>query len=153
MQNENSSDLKNQDYSAANSLNSNLTAIPKGAASVDEAAANPDLIASEIEFGSMNEEDARESGYIAKNGKAVSKARKSKKGSPTGAYTDIGAGRSSAVVRREFSPDMQKQMSRSTHGERSQSQIPWAPVLLFLAGSFLLLKFWTKPNKITSDIP
>jgi hypothetical protein len=46
----------------------------------------------------MNLEDAKESGYTDENGKAVSMAKKDVIGSPTGAYTDIGIGRSSAVV-------------------------------------------------------
>lgn len=44
-----------------------------------------------------NLEDAKISGYTDEKGHAVSKARKDRVGSPTGAYTDIGAGRSSAV--------------------------------------------------------
>jgi hypothetical protein len=42
-------------------------------------------------------EDAIVSGYIGRDGKAVSMARRDVEGSPTGAYTDIGAGRSSVV--------------------------------------------------------
>ena len=41
--------------------------------------------------------DAKVSGYVGKNGKAVSMARQDVEGSPTGAFTDIGAGRSSVV--------------------------------------------------------
>lgn len=41
--------------------------------------------------------DAKESGYVGKNGKAVSMAKPDVVGSPTGAFTDIGAGRSSVV--------------------------------------------------------
>jgi hypothetical protein len=49
------------------------------------------------EVGDMNIEDAKASGYTDKGGKAVDKARPNVEGSPTGALTDIGAGRSSAV--------------------------------------------------------
>jgi hypothetical protein len=56
-----------------------------------------------LDFGEMNEEDAIESGYTDKNGKAIGKTRKDKVGSPTGAYTDIGAGRSSVVHHHEKS--------------------------------------------------
>lgn len=41
--------------------------------------------------------DAKASGYVGKNGKAVSMAKPDVVGSPTGAFTDIGAGRSSVV--------------------------------------------------------
>ncbi len=54
----------------------------------------------EDDFGDMNEKDARESGYTDENGKAVDMARENKRGSPTGAFTDIGAGRSSVVVKK-----------------------------------------------------
>lgn len=50
-----------------------------------------------LEYGEMNEDDARESGYTDSEGHAVSMAKKDVKGDPTGAFTDIGAGRSSAV--------------------------------------------------------
>lgn len=77
----------------------NITAIPKdyrGPEQGDREAADADT-ASGMEFGEMNLADAKESGYTDENGKAVSKARKDVEGSPTGAYTDIGAGRSSVV--------------------------------------------------------
>lgn len=41
--------------------------------------------------------EARISGYVGKNGKAVSMAKPDVQGSPTGAFTDLGAGRSSVV--------------------------------------------------------
>lgn len=50
-----------------------------------------------LEYGEMNEADARASGYTDEQGHAVSMAKKDVKGIPTGALTDIGAGRSSAV--------------------------------------------------------
>jgi hypothetical protein len=43
------------------------------------------------------ERDAKISGYTDKDGHAVSMAKKDVPGHPTGAWTDIGAGRSSAV--------------------------------------------------------
>lgn len=55
------------------------------------------------DFGPMNEADARESGYIDDDGMSVDRARPDEEGSPTGALTDVGAGRSSAVTNREIS--------------------------------------------------
>ncbi len=49
------------------------------------------------QVGEMNVSDAKESGYINESGKAAEKAKEDVLGIPTGAYTDIGAGRSSAV--------------------------------------------------------
>lgn len=49
------------------------------------------------DVGEMNIPDAKASGYTDEEGKAVSKSKENVKGSPTGAYTDIGAGRSSVV--------------------------------------------------------
>ncbi len=69
-------------------LNASFTAIPHDA--LDE----------EIEYGDMNEKDARESGYTDAEGHAIARARKDVHGSPTNAFTDIGAGRSSAVKRK-----------------------------------------------------
>lgn len=80
-------------------FNEHLTAIPKKITQVDPTAADEDLIATEVDFGEMNAADAKVSGYTDADGHAVSLAKKDKAGSPTGAYTDIGAGRSSAVVR------------------------------------------------------
>lgn len=102
MKDSHSSELKNQEF-PKDSLNSGLTAIPKGAASVDDASADPDLVATQMDFGTSSEQEAKESGYIGEDGKAVSKARKDTEGSPTGAYTDVGAGRSSAVVHKDQS--------------------------------------------------
>jgi len=53
-----------------------------------------------LDFGEANEADARDSGYTDSEGHAVSMAEKDVKGDPTGALTDIGAGRSSAILRR-----------------------------------------------------
>lgn len=49
---------------------------------------------------SPNLKDARELGYMDREGHAVSMARTDRVGHPTGALTDIGEGRSSAVKRR-----------------------------------------------------
>jgi hypothetical protein len=65
--------------------NSSFTALPKEP---------PD---EEIEYGDMSEKDARDSGYIDSDGRAVELTRKDIKGSPTNAFTDIGAGRSGVV--------------------------------------------------------
>lgn len=50
-----------------------------------------------IDYGNMNERDAKLAGYTDKSGHAVSMAKKDVEGHPTGAYTDVGAGRSSVV--------------------------------------------------------
>lgn len=79
-------------------FNGNYSAIPTAADTpniVTSTDQNPDA----VEFGDMNEEDAVESGYTDKNGNAVSSAKPDVEGHPTGAYTDIGAGRSSVVHR------------------------------------------------------
>ncbi|MBC7421206.1 MAG: hypothetical protein H7328_10805 [Bdellovibrio sp.] len=57
-----------------------------------------------VDVGTMNEKDAKIPGYTDKNGHAVSNAKKDIPGHPTGALTDIGAGRSS-VVRTEKEKD------------------------------------------------
>jgi hypothetical protein len=81
-------------------LDAGFTAIPadrqNDEARIDAAAADGDLV-DPIDFGKSDLEDAKISGYTDKNGKAVSMAKKDTTGSPTGAYTDIGVGRSSAV--------------------------------------------------------
>jgi hypothetical protein len=51
----------------------------------------------ELEPKDANIEDAKTSGYTDENGNAVSKAKPDVTGSPTGAYTDVGEGRSSVV--------------------------------------------------------
>ena len=51
----------------------------------------------QMDYPEMNEQDAKISGYTDRKGQAVDMAKKNVKGSPTGAYTDIGAGRSSVV--------------------------------------------------------
>jgi hypothetical protein len=50
-----------------------------------------------FDYGDMNEDDARASGYTDKSGHAKDMAKPDVPGSPTGAFTDIGAGRSSVV--------------------------------------------------------
>jgi hypothetical protein len=65
--------------------NSSFTALPK------------EPPGEEIEYGEMTEREARESGYINDSGRAVEITRKDIKGSPTNAFTDIGAGRSGVV--------------------------------------------------------
>jgi hypothetical protein len=77
-------------------FNGNLSARPKGSGTADEVSPQ-DSIEDQVDFGEMNAEDAKASGYTDEKGRAVSKAKQDVVGSPTGAYTDIGAGRSSAV--------------------------------------------------------
>lgn len=78
-------------------LNGNFTAIPKDMESAGEASADADLVATPMDFGDMNEADARESGYTDAEGRAVDMAKSDTEGSPTGALTDVGHGRSSVV--------------------------------------------------------
>jgi hypothetical protein len=63
--------LQNED-----SLDGGYTAIPKDTSSADDISADPDLVVSADNWGEMNEADARESGYIGEDGKAVDKAKK-----------------------------------------------------------------------------
>ena len=74
---------------AEESINDNLSARPHDLPGADEEA---------LEYGDMNLADAQASGYTDANGRAFEMSAKDEVGSPTGAYTDIGAGRSSAVV-------------------------------------------------------
>jgi hypothetical protein len=82
-------------------FNSNFTAIPKDATSEDVASVDPDVVANNIDFGEMNLEDAKASGYTDENGNAVDMAKKThkKEEDSTGAFTDVGEGRSSVVKR------------------------------------------------------
>src|SRR5688500_2667404 len=74
--------------SATNSFNENRTARPRSSSISDSAT---------DEVGEMNIQDAKDLGYTDEQGQAVDTARPNREGSPTGAYTDVGAGRSSAV--------------------------------------------------------
>jgi hypothetical protein len=87
--------VKNAAFPAAaeENFNGNFTAIPKDVTVPSDA----DVMEAGVDYGEMNESDARESGYVGPNGTAVEKARGDVEGSPTGAYTDVGAGRSSVV--------------------------------------------------------
>jgi len=78
-------------------LNGNLTAQPKDIPQVDEGAADTEMGAAVAENSEMKAQDAKESGYTDDKGQAISKAKPDVKGRPTGAFTDVGAGRSSAV--------------------------------------------------------
>jgi hypothetical protein len=86
--------------SAEETLNENLSARP-GAVPEFPGNAESEMKGSDVEFGEMNLEDAKESGYTDEEGNAISLAKKDRQGSPTGAFTDIGAGRSSAVRSRD----------------------------------------------------
>lgn len=85
--------MKEKDDTAAPSY----TAIPKSLNSAAIETGDADLVENQFEFGEASEEEAREAGYIGEDGKAVDMAKPDKPGSPTGAFTDIGAGRSSVV--------------------------------------------------------
>lgn len=77
-------------------FNNNLSARPKS--TLDGMDVDSDAsIEDQVDFGGASEEEAQASGYTDQDGNAVSKAKPDVEGSPTGAYTDIGAGRSSAV--------------------------------------------------------
>lgn len=78
-------------------FNGNLTAKPKNMSMTGQAPVNEEDISEAMDYGEMNLEDAKDSGYTDQNEKAVSLAKRDVEGSPTGAYTDIGAGRSSVV--------------------------------------------------------
>lgn len=78
-------------------LNGNLTAQPKDIPQIDQGAADAEM-GPAMDYGEMNLKDAKESGYTDENGNAVDKAKPDVTGSPTGAYTDIGAGRSGTVI-------------------------------------------------------
>lgn len=57
-----------------NTFNGNLTAIPKDMPTANSHA-DPDLVATPMDFGEMNLEDAIASGYTDKEGNAVSMAK------------------------------------------------------------------------------
>lgn len=79
-------------------LNGGFTAQPHQMDLQNPGTAESDMVTTEFDYGSMNEADAKASGYTDQDGHAVSKAKHDVTGSPTGAYTDVGMGRSSAVV-------------------------------------------------------
>ena len=83
------------------SFNGDLTALPKRHHPEVHNATDKELSGKKMDYGKMNLTDAKRSGYTDRNGHAVDMAKKDRKGDPTGAYTDIGAGRSS-VVRHEL---------------------------------------------------
>lgn len=89
-------DTPKADPDKNDSLNEGFTAIPKGRADEQTETA--------MESTPANEEDARELGYTDQDGHAVEKARPDTKGSPTGALTDIGAGRSSVIKHTGLEP-------------------------------------------------
>lgn len=85
---------------AANApLNGPLTARPKTGGVAPESLEAAEGPAAHVDYGEMNLEDAIESGYTDEEGHAIDMAKDDKEGSPTGAWTDIGAGRSSVVRR------------------------------------------------------
>jgi hypothetical protein len=85
-----------------NSLDGGVTARPHDLTPAEQAVQGDGSMSIDpFDYGNMNEDDARQSGYIGPNGKAVSKSIPDKGGHPTGAYTDIGAGRSSTVVTKD----------------------------------------------------
>ena len=86
----------NQPLAPEPPFNGQLTARPKPRRLVTEVLVD-DGDSEMMEYGPMNEEDAIESGYTDESGHAVEMAKPDVKGSPTGAWTDIGAGRSSVV--------------------------------------------------------
>ncbi|MBX3040546.1 MAG: hypothetical protein KF789_07570 [Bdellovibrionaceae bacterium] len=73
---------------------------------IDEVSEEIDLSSEQLDFGEMNEEEARESGYFGEDefdrSKPLPKSHSHE--SPTGSLTDVGAGRSSAVTSRGKHP-------------------------------------------------
>jgi hypothetical protein len=73
----------------SNSINDGLTARPtKGPEKQTETS---------YDYGSPSLGAAKAAGYTDEKGEAVDKAKPDVEGNPTGAYTDIGAGRSGVV--------------------------------------------------------
>lgn len=97
MKKSNKSEGQNQDNLPNDSINANVTAKPQSSNPILSNDTDPDAITGTLDYGKMNLHDAQESGYTDKEGHAISKAKKDVPGSPTGAYTDVGAGRSSVV--------------------------------------------------------
>ncbi|KYG66977.1 hypothetical protein AZI86_08115 [Bdellovibrio bacteriovorus] len=85
-----------ENLSPEQTFNSNYTAKPKPRIITQELI-EQDGPPEKIDYGTMNLDDAIESGYTDEEGHAVSMAKHDVEGSPTGAFTDIGAGRSSVV--------------------------------------------------------
>lgn len=56
-----------------------------------------DMEDKKMKYRKANLEDAKISGYTDENGQAIEMAKPDVKGHPTGALTDVGAGRSSVV--------------------------------------------------------
>lgn len=84
-----------EDVTKGPSLNGELTAKPH--------TRMQDQMETAFDSRPANIEDARLSGYTDPEGKAIDMARPNVEGHHTGAYTDIGAGRSSVVkTRKEF---------------------------------------------------
>ena len=81
----------------AQTFNGNFTAMPKDMPAESANIADADINATGMDYGEMNAQDAKDSGYTDADGEAVDLARGDVKGSPTGAYTDVGAGRSGVV--------------------------------------------------------
>jgi hypothetical protein len=83
---------------ADSSFNGDLDALPKKHHHPEQRnATEREIAGKKLDYGKMNLADAKRSGYTDQDGNAVDMAKKDREGSPTGAYTDIGAGRSSVV--------------------------------------------------------
>ncbi len=91
------------------SFNGNYTAQPRADIHDEHLATDPNFVEESPEYGEMSLRDAQLSGYTDIDGKAVSRAKKDVDGHPTGAYTDIGHGRSS-VVREDLPADEEDRM-------------------------------------------
>ncbi|MDG0816418.1 hypothetical protein [Bdellovibrio svalbardensis] len=59
----------------------------------------------QIDYGETSLHDAKMSGYSDRKGRAVSMTKEDIEGSPTGALTDIGAGRSSVIHEKKKQKD------------------------------------------------
>lgn len=78
-------------------FNGDLSAMPKRNQLDSHNSTDKELSGKKLDYGDMNLADAKRSGYTDRKGRAVEMTRRDRPGSPTGAFTDIGAGRSSVV--------------------------------------------------------
>lgn len=87
------------DGTSSDPSNGSFTARPQKQGASPEAVIDTEGPAATFDYGEMNLQDAIESGYVNQDGQAADMSKEDIKGSSTGAWTDVGAGRSSAVRR------------------------------------------------------
>jgi hypothetical protein len=81
----------------SNDIETEITARPHDVEAEQTEKNGEDLVSDPLDYGNMNLKDAEISGYTDEKGRAVSKSKPEVEDSPTGALTDLGAGRSSVV--------------------------------------------------------